>query len=332
MRRTRVLSGIRATGDLHLGNYLGAVRQWVATQSDKDCYYFIADLHGLTEIDQGHSAPEFEHRRLKTAATFLACGLDPDQVTLFFQSAIPSHTELTWYVSSVARVGELERMTQWKDKAGTNQAGSSAGLFIYPVLMAADILLYDADEVPVGDDQRQHVEFARDWAGRFNSYFGETFILPKAVIPEEGARVMDLQRPEDKMSKSGSDRGVILLDDDDDTIAAKFRRAVTDSGSGVEYTEGNLGVANLLEIFAALSEISLADAVDQFEGRQYSELKQALADAAIEVIRPIRSRTAEIMDDRAELRRLMAIGTTRAALVAEATTVRARAALGVENV
>jgi len=330
LEQKRVLSGVRASGDLHLGNYLGALRQWVSTQDDRESFYFIADLHGLTEVGQGHNPVDFAEKRLRTAAAFLAAGLDPSRVTLFFQSSIPQHTEVMWYLSTVARKGELERMTQWKDKASGDEVGASAGLFVYPILMASDILLYDADEVPVGDDQRQHVEVTRDWAARFNSYFGTTFVIPEAVLPPEAARVMDLQYPEAKMSKSAaSGLGSLLLDDSADDLRSKIRRAVTDADTSIHRSREKPGVTNLIEIHAALTRRTPEEVEREFVGKTYSEFKNAVADAVISELSPIGRRIEELLGDRGEISRLLSIGAERAREVAERTCLRAREALGV---
>lgn len=330
MSTKRVLSGVRATGALHLGNYLGAIRQWVASQGDaSDGYYFIADLHGLTEITDEHDRERFREQRIRTAASFLASGLDPARVTLFLQSDIEQHTGLFWLLASVARKGELERMTQWKDKGGLTGAGASAGLFTYPVLMAADILLYDTDEVPVGEDQQQHVEAARDWAQRFNSYFGETFVMPRAVVPPQGARVMDLVRPTSKMSKSSASHdGVILLDDSPDTIRQKVRRATTDSDTAIRRSREKPGISNLVNVLAAVSRRPAEAVEDDYTGLSYARLKDDVADALVAELEPIRLRFTALLADPAELARLLAIGAERAGTVAEKTLARAHDALG----
>ena len=325
----RLLSGVRATGGLHLGNYLGAIRQWVESQDSNECFYFIADLHGLTDLQANHDASAFVEARLRTAATYLAAGVNPNKATLFFQSTIPQHTELMWYLATVARKGELERMTQWKDKVGIDSAGASASLFMYPILMASDILLYDTQEVPVGDDQRQHVEVARDWAERFNSYFGRTLVVPKALVPTAAARIMDLQGPSKKMSKSGNlGQGTLFLNDSPDRLRSKIKRAVTDGDHEIRRSRAKPGITNLIEIYGALTQRSGADVEIDFRGRSYGELKDVVADAVIETIEPIRSRTAEFLADRAELARILRAGAEKAVDVAEATCSRVRSALG----
>lgn len=326
----RLLSGIRATGQLHLGNYLGALRQWVDTQAQNDCFYFIADLHGLTDAGRHHDAKAFAESRFKTAATYLSAGLDPTKVTLFLQSAVPQHTELMWYLATVARKGELERMTQWKDKAGGNQAGASAALFVYPVLMASDILLYDADQVPVGDDQRQHVEVARDWATRFNSYYGDTFVIPSATTPPIAARIMDLQRPGSKMSKSArSQEGTLFIDDSPDELRDKIRRAVTDGGREIRRAPDKPGLSNLIDIYSGISNVDYASVEERFIGATYAVFKDAVADEVIRALSPIREGAQAYVADRDALARVLTLGAERAQATAEATCARARQSLGV---
>jgi tryptophanyl-tRNA synthetase len=325
--KRRRLSGVRATGRLHLGNYLGALRQWVEQQEDADNFFFIADLHGLTDAASEHDPVAFKHARLSTAAMYLAVGIDPSVSTLFFQSDVPEHTDLMWFLSSVAKKGELERMTQWKDKKGKG-GGASSALFFYPVLMAADILLYDADEVPVGDDQRQHVEMARDWAIRFNHHFGNAFIVPSAVIPPAGARVMDLQRPNEKMSKSAKGEGTIYLDDSDDEVVRKIKRAVTDSAGVVASDPERPGISNLVELYATIENSTTEEVTNKYEGQGYGVFKQDLADRMVELVRPIRDRVEGLRDDPHELHRQLSLGADRAQSVAHATAARAAEALG----
>jgi tryptophanyl-tRNA synthetase len=328
MKRNRVLSGVRASGDLHLGNYLGAMRQWIDMQREHDCYFFIADLHGLTELSIGHNAEEFRDRRLTTAATFIASGIDPTSATLFFQSDVRYHTELLWYLSAVARKGELERMTQWKDKAGKDQAGASAGLFTYPILMAADILMYNADEVPVGDDQRQHVEVARDWAERFNTYAGETFVVPKSTIPKQGARIMDLLSPSRKMAKSETGAGTLFLGDSNDVLIAKVMRAVTDADTSIVRSREKPGITNLINLYAALTYGTPEKVEVTFDGRRYGDFKRAVADVVVATIEPIRERTRELLEGPEELRSLLDAGAVQANAVAGETCGRVRQAIG----
>jgi tryptophanyl-tRNA synthetase len=323
---TRVLSCIQPTGDVHLGNYLGALRNWVSGQHECDAFHGIVDLHALTVTDRpGVVGPS----TLELAATLFAVGLDPDRATVFVQSHVPEHSQLGWVMECTVSFGELSRMTQFKDKAAKREADFvSAGLFTYPALQAADILLYDADEVPVGEDQRQHIEITRDIAERFNHRFGQTFVLPKAVTPKAGAKVTDLQEPTAKMSKSSSsDAGIVYLTDEPAAIMKKFKRAVTDSESEVRYDRATKpGVSNLLEILAACTGRSPQDLATGYE--QYGPLKSDAGEAVVELLRPIQVRRTELMGDRAELSRLLRIGADKARAVASRTLQRAYDNLG----
>jgi tryptophanyl-tRNA synthetase len=323
---TRVLSCVQPTGELQLGNYLGAFRNWVAGQHEKEVFHGIVDLHALTVTEE----PGVLRRRTEELAAILfAVGLDPDVATIFVQSHVPEHSQLAWLMECNVSFGELSRMTQFKDKSAKRSGEFvSGGLFTYPALMAADILLYDTDEVPVGDDQRQHVEITRDIAERFNGRFGDTFVVPEAVIPKVGARIMDLQDPGAKMSKSAAgDAGVIRLLDEPGTIARKFKRAVTDSESEVRFDRENKpGVSNLLDILAALT----GEKPEEVAGRytQYGPLKTDAGEAVIEALRPIQQRTRELLDDRGQLDTLLRRGAERARGVASATLARAFDAVG----
>ena len=322
----RVLSCIQPTGPVHLGNYLGALRNWVSGQHENDVFHGIVDLHALTVTE---SPGVLGDQTLSLAAMLFAVGLDPDVATVFVQSHLPQHSQLAWIMECMVSYGELSRMTQFKDKAAKREADFvSAGLFTYPALQAADILLYDANEVPVGDDQRQHIEITRDIAIRFNHRFGETFVLPKAVTPKAGARVMDLQNPESKMSKSASgEAGIVYLLDDPAVIEKKFKRAVTDSGNEVVYDRAaKPGVANLLEILAAATASTPEATAASYT--QYGALKAATGAAVAEVLAPIRLRYHELMNDRGELARLVRQGDARAEIVAAATLARAHNAIG----
>jgi tryptophanyl-tRNA synthetase len=321
---TRVFSGIQPTGDLHLGNYLGAVRNWVEIQDERDAIFCVVDLHALT---LPKSKGEVRDGSLRLSQLLLASGLDPDRCILFLQSHVREHTECAWLMECNVSYGELKRMTQFKDKSDRAEF-ISAGLFTYPALQAADILLYDTDEVPVGEDQRQHVEITRDIAERFNSRYGETFVIPTAVIPRSGARVMDLQRPEDKMSKSqDSPQGTVNMLDEPDAIAKKFKRAVTDTETEVRYdVAAKPGVSNLLSILAAATggdPEKLADGYDQ-----YGPLKSDTADAVIELLRPIQARLHELAADPAETSRLLAVGADKAREIAAVTLARAKTNIG----
>ena len=324
---TRVLSCIQPTGEVHLGNYLGALRNWVSGQHENDVFHGIVDLHALTVTETPGVLGE---QTLSLAAMLFAVGLDPDVATVFVQSHLPQHSQLAWIMECTVSYGELSRMTQFKDKAARREADFvSAGLFTYPALQAADILLYDAQEVPVGDDQRQHIEITRDIAIRFNHRFGETFVLPKAVTPKAGARVMDLQNPESKMSKSSSgDAGIVYLLDEPSVIEKKFKRAVTDSGSDVAYDRAaKPGIANLLEILATATASTPEKIAAGYS--QYGQLKNDTGAAVIAMLDPIRRRYHDLVGDRAELARLIRRGDDRAEAVASATLARAHAAIGV---
>ena len=317
---TRVLSCIQPTGVVHLGNYLGALRNWVSGQHECDAFHGIVDLHALTVTDRpGVVGPS----TLELAATLFAVGLDPDVATVFVQSHVPEHSQLGWVMECTVSYGELSRMTQFKDKAAKREADFvSAGLFTYPALQAADILLYDANEVPVGEDQRQHVEITRDIAMRFNSRFGDTFVVPKVVTPKAGAKVTDLQEPTAKMSKSSSsDAGIVYLLDEPAAIMKKFKRAVTDSDGEVRFDRAQKpGVSNLVEILAACTGKSPTDVAASYT--QYGPLKNDAGQAVIELLTPIQHRYRELMGDRAELSRLLRVGADKARAVASRTLQR----------
>lgn len=321
---SRVFSGIQPTGDLHLGNLLGAVRNWVEDQHDADSFYCIVDLHALTVPKQ---PGEVRTKSLELAQVLIACGLDPEVCTLFVQSHVREHTELAWLIQCVTSMGELRRMTQFKDKS-ERQDFISAGLFTYPALQAADILLYDTDRVPVGEDQRQHIELTRDVAERFNSRYGDTFVLPAATIHAAGARVMDLQVPTDKMSKSAaSDAGTVMVDEDLASVAKKFKRAVTDSDGEVRYDVAEKpGVSNLLSILGAVTGRSPEDVAEQYS--QYGPLKADTAEAVVEMLRPIQERLAELRSDPERTAELLAVGATKARAVAAPVVARAKDHIG----
>ena len=323
---TRVLSCIQPTGEVHLGNYLGALRNWVSGQHKADVFHGIVDLHALTVTEE---PGVIGRNTLQLAAVLFAVGLDPDIATVFVQSHVPEHSQLGWIMECTVSFGELSRMTQFKDKSAKREAEFvSAGLFTYPALQAADILLYDANEVPVGDDQRQHIEITRDIATRFNHRFGETFVIPKSVTPPSGARVMDLLNPTSKMSKSGDDdTGVIYLLDDPSRIEKKFKRAVTDSETEVVFDrERKPGVSNLLEILAAATGTTPQKAAETYT--RYGYLKSASAQAVIAMLEPIQARYFELLNDQGELMRLLHKGNARAKEVASKTLSRAQKAIG----
>jgi tryptophanyl-tRNA synthetase len=315
---------MQPTGDVHLGNYLGALRGWAAAQHEVDAFHGIVDLHALTVTEEPGIVGQ---RTVELAASFFAIGLDPDVATVFVQSHVPEHSQLAWVMECNVSFGELSRMTQFKDKSDKRDF-ISAGLFTYPALQAADILLYDADAVPVGDDQRQHVEITRDIAIRFNFRFGETFVVPEAVTPRVGARVMDLQNPLSKMSKSASSAaGLIELLDPPDVIARKFKRAVTDSDNEVRFDrEGKPGVTNLLEILGSATGAAPTELAEKYT--QYGPLKTDAGDAVIELLAPIQARYRELVDDRGELASLLRKGSAKARDVASATLQRTYDAIG----
>jgi tryptophanyl-tRNA synthetase len=321
----RVLSGIQPTGDIHLGNYLGAVRNWVDDQHTDDSYFCVVDLHALTIP---RDPAELRAKTLETTLLLVAAGLDPDVCTLFVQGHVSAHSELSWILESVASMGELERMTQFKEKAKDGRESARVALFTYPVLQAADILLYDAERVPVGEDQRQHLELCRDIALRFNHRYGDTFVVPEAVLPKVGARIMDLQRPTAKMSKSAeSPQGTVLVLDEPAVIERKFKRAVTDTGTDVEFDpEKKPGVSNLLAILAAATGRRPAEVAEGYS--QYGPLKADTADAVVELLRPVRERYQELAADPEAVRSTLRQGAEKAEAVADATLARARAAIG----
>ncbi|HET7648250.1 MAG TPA: tryptophan--tRNA ligase [Gaiellaceae bacterium] len=308
----RVFSGIQATGAKTIGNYIGAMRQYVATQDENegDAFFCIVDLHSITvEYDP----QDLHDRTLDLAALLFAVGLDPNRCTLFCQSHVTAHPEAAWLLSAVTGFGQLGRMTQFKEK-GEGREFVSAGLFTYPVLMAGDILLYQTDIVPIGDDQRQHLELARDVAERFNSRFGETFKVPRGVYPEVGARIMDLQEPTKKMSTTtSSEQGRVLILDGPDAIRKKFRTAVTDSGRDVRYVpDEKPGVSNLLEILSVATGTQIPELESRYDGKGYGDLKTDVGEAVVELFRPVREQYEELRADEPELRRLLAIGAEKA--------------------
>ena len=305
----RIFSGIQPTGSKHFGNYSGGFRQYVATAREGEGFFCVVDLHS---ISVAFDPQDLHDRCLDLAAMLFATGLDPERETVFVQSHVTAHAEAAWLLSSVATVGELRRMTQFKDK-GAGQASVSAALLTYPVLMAGDILLYQADVVPVGDDQRQHVELARDLAQRFNSRYGEVFRLPRAVVPEEGARIMDLQRPERKMSTTGgTELGTILLLDPPEVITKKVKSAVTDTGREVRRARDKPGITNLIDIMSVATGAT-ADALEaEYDGQGYGKFKQDVAEAVVTLLTPIRERYLELRNDPAELQRLLARGAEKA--------------------
>jgi tryptophanyl-tRNA synthetase len=322
----RVLSCIQPTGDVHLGNYLGALRNWADGQHQADAFHGIVDLHALTITDRPGLVGT---ATMRLAAMLYAIGLDPEIATVFVQSHVPEHSQLGWLMECNVSYGELSRMTQFKDKSARREADFiSAGLFTYPALQAADILLYDTNHVPVGEDQRQHIEITRDIAIRFNHRFGDTFVLPEAVTPKAGARVMDLQDPTSKMSKSADgDAGLVNMLDDPATVIKKFKRAVTDSDSEVRYDRAEKpGVSNLLDILSACTGEPVEALANRYT--QYGPLKSDTGEAVVELLRPIQQRYAALLDDQGELAALLSRGADKARAVATVTLDRAYAAVG----
>ncbi|MBR1456047.1 MAG: tryptophan--tRNA ligase [Oscillospiraceae bacterium] len=313
-----MLSGIQPSGDLHLGNYLGAVKNWSELADEFECYYFMADLHSIT-VRQNPA--ELRRRSVSQLAQYIACGLDPEKNTLFLQSHVHEHAELGWVLNCYTMFGELSRMTQFKDKSAKNAENINGGLFTYPALMAADILLYQADYVPVGEDQKQHCELTRDVAIRFNNLYGETFKVPEPYIPKVGVRVMSLGTPTSKMSKSDPQGCVFIMDKPED-IARKFKRAVTDSDTErcVRYDPAEKpGVANLMSIYSAVTGKTFPEIEKEFDGKGYGAFKPAVGDAVIEMLRPIREESERMIADKAYLQEIYTDGARRASAVARRT-------------
>ena len=293
--KKRILSGAQPTGNLHIGNYLGAIRNWVAFQEEYDSFFCIVNLHAIT-LPQDPAV--LRQKTLDVARYYLAAGVDPEKATLFIQSDVPEHAELTWILSCISRMGELERMTQFKDKGKGNTERAGVGLFTYPVLMAADILLYQTDLVPVGQDQKQHLELTRDLAERFNRDFGETFKVPEPYIPPVGASIKSLQDPGRKMSKSDENlNGAIFLMDDPDIVTKKIKRAVTDSGTTIEFDEARPAITNLLSIYQLLTDKTPEESVANFEGKGYGHFKTELAEVVVEFLRPFQERVKQFDDE-----------------------------------
>ena len=312
-----VLSGIQPTSVLTIGNYLGALRNFVAMQEEFDAYYMVANLHAQTvRMD----AAELRRRSVETFALFLACGIDPDRSVVFVQSHVPEHTQLTWALMCNAYMGELSRMTQFKEKSAKHADNINAGLFTYPVLMAADILIYQAHYIPVGADQKQHVELTRDIAIRFNNSYGETFVVPEPYIPKIGARIMSLQEPTSKMSKSDPNpNAYIRILDDPDAVVRKLKRAVTDSEGEITGNPERAGVYNLLSIYSACRGGTIDEAVDAFMGKGYGDLKAGVAETVNETLRPIRTEYDRLLADKAYLTEAMKTGAERASATARKT-------------
>lgn len=310
MESKTVFSGVQPSGDLTIGNYIGAIKNWVSLQDEYDCNYCIVDLHAIT-VPQVPS--NLRKKTLDVLALYLACGIDPDKSTIFIQSHVPAHAELTWVLNSISYMGQLNRMTQYKEKSKKSEENLNAALFTYPVLMAADILLYGTDLVPVGEDQKQHIELARDLGERFNNKYSETFKIPEPLIKETGAKIMSLQNPESKMSKSDSDEnGYLLILDSPDTIRRKIKRAVTDSLGTVDYNDEQKGIKNLLTIYSIFSKEEIPQIVKRYEGEGYGKFKNDLAEVVVEGLRPIQEKYENIRNDKDFLEKVYREGAEKA--------------------
>jgi tryptophanyl-tRNA synthetase len=323
----RIFSGIQPTGEKHLGNYVGAIRRWVEDQDRGEALFCVVDLHAITVP---YDPVQLRESTLHTAATLMAAGLDPDRCILFRQSDVHEHTELSWLLSSVTAHGDLNRMTQFKEKSARQRELVSAGLFFYPVLMAADVLAYRANEVPVGDDQRQHIELMRDIATRFNERFGELLVVPEGRYAEVGARVMDLQEPENKMSTTGgTPQGTVFVLDDPATVTKKVKSAVTDSGTDVRRAPDKPGITNLIDIVSVIREVPPEQIEREFDGGGYGAFKGAVAEEVVEYLRPVRERYHELRADDAEIERSLAASADKARAIASDTLADVRHAMGV---
>jgi len=323
--KKRIFSGAQPTGELHIGNYLGALRNWVALQDEYESFYCIVNLHAIT-LPQDPKV--LRQKTLDLARIYLAAGIDTDKSTIFIQSDVPEHAELTWVLSCISRLGELERMTQFKDKGKGNRERAGAGLLFYPVLMAADILLYQTDLVPIGQDQKQHLELTRDLAERFNRDFGQTFVIPDAYIPPVGAKIMSLQEPEKKMSKSDENaNGSIFLLDDVDAITKKIKRAVTDSGTEITFDPERPAITNLLTVYQLLTGKKRADCETHFAGKGYGQLKTELAEVVVEFLRPFQQKVKDY--DEATLNNILKSGAEKARGVASRTLADVYSKIGI---
>ena len=327
VQKKRILSGIQPSGDLTLGSYLGAIKNWAALADEYDCYYMLADMHTIT-VRQVPA--DLRRHTLTQVAAYIASGLDPEKHVLFVQSHVPAHAQLGWVLDCYTMFGELSRMTQFKDKSAKNADNINAGLFTYPALMAADILLYQADLVPVGGDQKQHVEICRDIANRFNGIYGETFKIPEPYIPKVGARVMSLTSPENKMSKSDKDpNGCIYMLEKPEDIMRKFKKAVTDSDACVRYDPANKpGVSNLMQIYSVATGSSFEAIEAEFAGRGYGDFKKAVGESVVELLRPIREETERLLADKAYLESIYREGAQRAQRLADRTLSKVQRKVG----
>ena len=324
-QKKRIFSGIQPSGELTLGSYMGAIKNWVALQDEYECLYCIVDLHAIT-VRQNPA--DLRRRSIEQLAQYIACGLDPQKNIMFIQSHVPQHAELGWILGCYTQFGELSRMTQFKDKSAKHKDNITSGLFTYPVLMAADILLYQADLVPVGADQKQHVELCRDIAQRFNGVYSETFTLPEPFIPKMGARVMSLANPENKMSKSDPDGCIYLMDKPED-VMRKFKRAVTDSEMAVKYDKENKpGISNLLTVYCTATGKTMEEAEAEFAGQGYGVFKPAVGEAVVELMRPIREEAQRLLSDKAYLEGIYRDGAQKAQYVANKTLSKVQRKIG----
>lgn len=317
-QKKRILSGIKPSGELTLGSYLGAIKNWVELSKDYDCYFMMADMHAIT-VRQDPA--QLRRRTLMQLAQYIACGLDPKENTIFIQSHVSAHAELSWVLNCYTMFGELSRMTQFKDKSAKNATNINAGLFTYPVLMASDILVYQADLVPVGEDQKQHVELTRDIAERFNGIYGDTFTVPEPFIPKTGARIMSLQEPTNKMSKSEQDNGgCVCLLDKPEVIMKAFKRAVTDSDKAVRFdTVNKPGISNLMQIYSVVTNKSFEQIENEFDGLGYGDFKTRVGEAVVELLRPVREEAEKLIADKEYLMSVYNEGAERAAYIANKT-------------
>ena len=322
----RIYSGIQPTGCITIGNYIGAVKNWLELQKENECLFAVANQHAMT-VRQVPA--ELRERTMSFFAQFLACGLDPEKSILYVQSNVPQHSELAWILSCVTYIGELERMTQFKDKSRKNEDNINAGLLTYPVLMAADILLYQTDLVPVGNDQKQHLELSRDLATRFNNRYGETFVVPEPYIAKQGAKITSLQNPIEKMSKSDKDQNAtVSIIDPPDCILRKFKRAVTDSDNRIVCAEDKPGISNLLSIYSAFSGESIEEGEARFDGKGYGDFKIAVGETVADALQPVREKYAMYMSDKAELERIMKEGAEKAGRIAFRTMRQVKKKIG----
>ncbi len=322
----RIFSGIRPTGEIHLGNYLGALKQWIKLQENNEGIYCIVDLHAITTP---YNKKELRKNTLKIAASYLAVGLNPEKSTIFIQSQIKEHSELAWLLGSIVPLGELKRMTQFKDKSKKHPKHINAGLLNYPILMAADILLYQTDAVPVGEDQKQHVEFARKIARKFNKEFGETFHLPKALISQSGARIMSLQNPKKKMSKTGNLKGCIDLFEKPGIIRKKIMSAVTDTDNKIVFRPNKKnGISNLLTIYSLISDKNIKDIEKEFKNKKYSEFKKSLANQLIKILKPFREKKEKLLSREVYIEEILKKGERKARIIAQSTIKSVRKKMG----